>query len=214
MNEIDAAAAIESYVRAAPYTISDPLSEVEGMASPLKLRLLNSLYSHCNSYLEIGTYKGKSLIGAMLYNTKKDRVTCIDNFSEFGGNLETLLENLNKFNFKNDVEVFDGDFNNIVPKLVRDDHRKYDLYFYDGAHDYGSQFKGIRLVEPLLADEAVVVVDDWRHAPDSLSFAEKGTIDAIAASKRSWVPLLTIPARYNGDMEWGWNGVTVFYTFV
>ena len=54
--------------------------------------------------------------------------------------------------------------------------------FYDAGHDERNQYVGIKLVEPFLADEALVLVDDWRFAPDSQSYAKAGTERAIAES--------------------------------
>jgi hypothetical protein len=34
------------------------------------------------------------------------------------------------------------------------------VYYYDAAHDYESQLRGLQLVEPHLAREALLVVDD------------------------------------------------------
>lgn len=195
----------------------DPIPDVVGMASPMKLLLLNSLFYYCVGYLEIGTYQGKSLIGAAEGNYAKPTV-CIDNFSEFDGTLQKLNDNINKYKQKwsnsgkkelTNVNILQGDFRKMLARVTI----KVDLYFYDGAHDYQSQFDGIQLVEPILSDNAVVVVDDWRFADDSQSYAEQATLDAIAVSKRKWRPIMVLPARYNGDMEWGWNGVGVFHTW-
>ncbi len=79
----------------------------------------------------------------------------------------------------------------------------------DGAHDEESQFLGVRMAEDLLADNAVVIVDDWRHAKDSESYAEAGTKRAISDSPNEWSIRHVLPARYNGDLELWWNGVGV-----
>jgi hypothetical protein len=84
------------------------------------------------------------------------------------------------------------------------------VYFYDGAHDEKSQYLAIKNVELLLAKEAVVVIDDWRFAEDSRSYAKVGTEKAIAESANDWMMLYELPARYNGDRAMWWNGVCVF----
>jgi hypothetical protein len=83
------------------------------------------------------------------------------------------------------------------------------LYFYDGAHDEDSQYEGIRQAEPLLAGKALVIVDDWRFAEDSRSYAQRGTQRAIAESANEWQLLYELPARFNGDRALWWNGVAV-----
>ncbi len=84
------------------------------------------------------------------------------------------------------------------------------MYFYDGAHDFESQYQGIKLAEPFLADTALVIIDDWRFAKDSQSYAKVGTERAIAESVNAWQLLYELPARFNGDRALWWNGVAVF----
>ena len=38
--------------------------------------------------------------------------------------------------------------------------RRVGVYYYDAAHDYRSQVRGLRLIEPYLADDALLIVDD------------------------------------------------------
>ena len=66
------------------------------------------------------------------------------------------------------------------------------------------------MVDSLLADEAIVIVDDWRYADDSKSFAKQATLDAIKQSKRKYKLLYELPSRFNGDKSMWWNGVAVF----
>lgn len=73
-------------------------------------------------------------------------------------------------------------------------------------------FQGIVLAEPLLARQALVIVDDWRFVRDSESYAKPTTEDAISQSRRSCAQLFELPARYNGDHALWWNGVAVFST--
>ena len=83
------------------------------------------------------------------------------------------------------------------------------MYFYDGAHDELSQYTAIKKIEPILSDEAIVIIDDWRHAQDSSSYAEAGTKRAIMESNFHWDIRWELPARHNGDVDMWWNGVAV-----
>lgn len=189
----------------------DYCPDVNGMLSLRKQRLLN----HCfkllpagEGYLEVGTYHGKSLISAMINNPARP-VYAADNFSEFDGNtLQVLMENLRRYGLADKLTFYDGDFRKIyTPELLP---TPIGLYFYDGPHDEQSQYDGIHLVEPYLADHALVLVDDWRLAHDSGSYAEAGTHRAIADSRNKWELLYDLPARCNGDLALWWNGVAVF----
>src|SRR5437870_1671910 len=88
------------------------VDQVEGMASPNKLAILNAAGAVLplgEAYLEVGAYKGLSIIGAALGNEGKRFVT-IDSFSGFGmwkrRNREALQSNLDRWG--RGVEVIDG----------------------------------------------------------------------------------------------------------
>ena len=188
----------------------DLCPDVQGMLSLRKQRLLNRAFSLLppgECYFEVGTYHGKSLISAMLNNPARP-VYAADNFSEFEGNsLQVLMDNLGKYGLRDKMTFYDADFH----KVFTPEHLPIPigLYFFDGPHDEQSQYDGIHLVEPFLADQALVLVDDWRLAADSGSYAEAGTLRAVADSPNKWRLLYELPARCNGDLGLWWNGVAV-----
>lgn len=190
----------------------DPCFDVAGMTSVKKQFLLKMAFAAIDDgecYFEIGTYQGKSLISAVKDNPLRPTYAC-DNFSEFSetNSFERLRANLQKYDLSEKIRVFDSDFRLIMTQ----NHIPYPIgcYFYDGAHDMESQYQAIRMAEPLLSDHALVIVDDWRFAPDSQSYAKEGTLQAISESKRIWNQLYELPARFNGDHAMWWNGVAVF----
>lgn len=190
----------------------DLCPDVEGMMSIKKQQLLNLAFSHIDPgecYLEVGTYKGKSLISAMLNNPERPVFAC-DNFSEFDGNiLDVTLGNLERYALKDKVTFYACDFDEIYCKQKLP--VPIGLYFYDGAHEDEPQYQAIKKVEPFLADEALVLVDDWRYASDSGSHAKAATIRAIGESQHDWRLMYELPARFNGDRAMWWNGVGVLY---
>ena len=134
-----------------------------------------------------------------------------DSFSEYdleGTNKNSLLSNLKKYGLENQVKLFDCDFVSLLSRWKECQLPPVGVYFYDGAHDQNSQFQTISLCEPFLSDKALVV-DDWRFAPDSQSYAKVGTVRAIAQSKNQWTLLEELPARFNGDLEQWWNGLGI-----
>jgi len=204
-----------------PFTrrLFDPCPDIEGFTSVKKQALLGLAVQYLGAnevYYEVGAYQGKSLVSALkpklsepLEHSCRKAYAC-DNFSEFtaANSLAGLRAAIIRHGLERVVSILDGDFRlmtvrNIIVEPVG-------VYFYDGAHDYDSQYQAIRIVEPLLAPTALVVVDDWRFAPDSQSHAERATRDAIARSARKWELLYELPARFNGDQAMWWNGVGVF----
>ena len=191
----------------------DPCPTVEGMLSVKKSRLLNIAFSCINvdeCYLEVGTYLGKSLISAMVGNLERTVFAC-DNFSEFTStnSFEKLMANLRRYHLEEKVTVYNADLRETLSKIKIP--VPVGTYFYDGAHDEVSQYLAIKNVEMLLSKEALVIIDDWRFAEDSKSYAKIGTEKAIGESVNQWKLLYNLPARYNGDHATWWNGVCVFY---
>jgi len=198
----------EAFVR----SFFDPCFDVEGKTSVKKqflLRIAFSALPEGECYFEIGTYQGKSLVSAMKGNPLRPVYAC-DNFSEFKetNSPERLRENLQRHGYLDRIRLFDSDFRRIMTR----EHIRHPVgcYFYDGAHDLESQYQAIKRVEPLLSDQALIIVDDWRFAPDSQSYAKEGTLRAISESRRTWTQLYDLPARFNGDHAMWWNGVAVF----
>ncbi len=195
-----------------PVVISevDLCPKVKGKSAIRNLQLLNLAFGFLGEkecYLEVGVYQGKSLLSAMLNNPVRPVYAC-DNFSQFDANsLEITLGNLEKHGMLDRVAFYDCDFAEIytpgkLPVPIG-------LYFYDGAHDEANQFKAIKKVEPFLADEALVIIDDWRRSPSSKSYARHATLRATRESDHDWRVLYELPARFNGDCALWWNGVGV-----
>jgi predicted O-methyltransferase YrrM len=116
-------------------------------------------------YLEIGVFRGLTLISNSYYN---QNVLCygIDNFSLFDQdkqNISIINENVNKFNLLNtmiinlDYEVALDALNNYIGD------NKVGVFFVDGAHDYRSQLVPLLRIIPYLAENAVVIIDDANY---------------------------------------------------
>jgi hypothetical protein len=209
-------AAIRPFNRVARKLL-DPCPDVKGMASYRKLMLMDLVASMLadegagECYLEIGTFQGKSLVAALKGNPGVKAFAC-DNFSEFdesGVNQSALEENLRRYGLAERVRFFNMDFRKLLAGWREQGLPTIGGYFYDGAHDKSSQYDGIKHVEPHLADRALVIVDDWRFAKDSQSYAEAGTMQAVSESSSKWKLLHVLPARFNGDLDQWWNGLGI-----
>jgi len=91
-------------------------------------------------YCEIGTYRGSTLIGALL-NHPERMAYAVDNFSEFdtfGVNLDKLTDNLSNFGLQ---EHLQSRFWRILYDLRELGRKKNRRVFYDGAHDYRSNIR-------------------------------------------------------------------------
>ena len=189
----------------------DPCFFVPGMTAVKNQHLLKLAFSfiaESECYLEVGTWQGKTLISALLSNVPRKAYAC-DDFSEFTHDKrvsrDALFSHLRLFNLEGKVTFYNDDFRNVLNR----DHiaEPVGVYFYDGGHTVRDHVDAIAFAEPILADRALVIIDDWNFED-----VPRGTERAIAASKHTWEPLYLLPARGNADQGLWWNGVAV-YTF-
>ena len=180
----------------------DVLEGVPGLARENNLALLNlaaSLLPEGESYVEVGSYRGTSLVAALRENDAD--AVAIDDFSLGDGSREQLEANLARFGLAGRPEILEGDFE----KILRGDAlggRRVGVYYYDAGHSYEQQLAGLRLIEPHLADEALLVVDDsdWERV-------ERADRDYLASQPHARL-LFDIPGDDKGFPHW-WKGVHV-----
>jgi predicted O-methyltransferase YrrM len=178
------------------------LEAVPGLARANNLALL-SVAARClepgECYVEVGTYHGSSLIAAM-FESDADFVA-LDNWSLGDGSREQLERNLARFDLAGRPTLIEGDaFDTLRSGAL--EGRSVGVYYYDNGHEYEQQLDGLRLIEPYLADGALVIVDDtdWegvgRAVDDYLSEQPRAT------------ELLRIDGKDRGHPEW-WEGMRV-----
>jgi predicted O-methyltransferase YrrM len=190
----------------------DVVAGVPNLAMENNLTLVNlavSLLEPGESYVEAGTYMGASLIAAARENEGGDLVA-IDNFS-FGAftiagrslpaaSRSALEENLERFGVSG-ATILEGD----ALEVLRSDAlsgRSVGVFYYDACHDYDAQLEALRLIEPFLADPALVIVDDadWERVGEAIR-------DYLAAQPRARL-LLEIAGSTHGQPQW-WEGMQV-----
>jgi hypothetical protein len=76
-------------------------------------------------------------------------------------------------------------------------------YFYDGSHGPLAHYLSFGVVEPLLADEALIVVDDA-----SWPVVARVT-DLYVGRHPGYQLLVDLPSEHESDPRW-WNGVRVY----
>lgn len=181
-------------------------AEVEGCNTENVRYMINEMvrrYAVNGVYLEVGTYRGASLLSAALGNSSTLCVG-IDNFSELGGkeNYPILLNNLAKFNFKN-VRFVREEYHSLMTEGIITRFtggKKIDVYLYDGGHKMFEQWQGLQAVLPYLSPRCVVIVDDYNwsnvHVP-TMAFAKEEGFSTIFAVQTAQYP-----------SNW-WNGLVV-----
>jgi hypothetical protein len=152
---------------------------LEGYSSPTVRHFLNNLCRFpAANYLEVGTWKGSTLMAASYGNA--GRFTAIDDFSHHvqsrreGQAARAQLGRVRRrFRGHCRVRFHDSDCwsEALLPRLPRD----VNVYFYDGRHTYEDQHRAFTHFEPVLAREYVGVVDDWNRP-----YVRQATRDALA----------------------------------
>lgn len=131
---------------------------MEGMSGRKYRMLLNNLIAGLPDarYLEIGVWKGSTVCSAAFGNSVA--VTCVDNWSEYGGPREAFLTNVDRVrSADNAIRVIEEDFRRVAFGALG----RFNVYFYDGHHSDADQYDGIVLALPALDDTFVLIVDDW-----------------------------------------------------
>jgi len=177
---------------------------VEGMTS-VKIRvLLQALCRlHGAHYLEIGVWKGATLLAAT-HDSPLVLATVIDNWSTFGGPHDEFLANLFAVeDYLPPVEVINADCWTITPDRIAP---PVDVYFYDGCHHTEDQRRAMSHFWPVLSKPAIVVVDDWDDQNyDVPGGTRAGLADVGATILAEWER----HTAFQADAEGWWNGVFV-----
>lgn len=190
-----------------PEKVDDPFPDVRGMTTPKVRYFLNKLVAHLPSqegYFEIGIHQGGTLIPALAGHKAVDATAC-DNWSQFeqmreGSAKHFFYQNLVKHYAQlPPIRVVDHDIWSFLkdPKFSK----PLGIVFYDGDHREEDQQKIFSAIYPHLAQEAILIIDDYDHPPVKAG-SEKGVKD------RSWK---SVDFVYR-SREMGYhNGMGVFH---
>jgi protein O-GlcNAc transferase len=197
---------VDRFLRELPEQLQDTsrfaeiLEDVPGLAKPNNLALLN-VAARClgagEAYVEVGTFHGTSLISAHVGNDGD--FVALDNWSMGDGSREQLEANLARYEL--DATLLEGDaFETLRSGAV--EGRRAGVYYYDNGHEYEQQLDGMRLAEPYLADDALVIVDDtdWENV--------ERAVDDYLAGQPLATEIYRVEGKDRGHPEW-WEGMRV-----
>lgn len=181
---------------------------ISGMSSPKVRHFLNNLCTFPEtSYLEIGVWKGSTLVSALYQNQGNvSKAIAIDNFSQFNNEntRQEFTNNCNSFlpEFKEKLQFFSADCFNIDKASIFT--KPVNIYFYDGDHTALAQELAFTYYNGILDDVFIAIVDDWNYA-----HAREATLAAFKKLNYSVLYDRELPANYNGDVNNWWNGLYV-----
>ncbi len=173
--------------------------ELEGMSSPKVRHLLNNLNHWPDArYLEIGCWKGSTLISALFGNQAQH--WAIDNFCEYEGS-ESILRERCKQHLGTEPNFFNADC--FALDLNKAGIEDVNVYFYDGWHSFGAQRQALTHFIDRMEPTFIYIVDDW-GGNEGLPVRE-GTLLAIQELGLEIIHERTLPG---GPGQW-WNGLWV-----
>jgi hypothetical protein len=188
------------------------LVDVEGMSSPKVCSFLNRLVATMDPhehYLEVGTWKGRTLLSAAMGNTDRvcfacDKFRLWGRFTGFGHVAKrALLGNIARYRDQGaKIRLFDTTSRRLfaehkVPAPVG-------VYFYDGGHSLEETREGIASAAPLLSRRAVVLVDDYNDEA-----VRRGAMRGFADADLKVLWSRFLPGTH--DERDFWDGLGVFY---
>lgn len=172
------------------------VNKLTGLSSPKIWHLLNNLCSDVDTYLEIGTYLGSSLLAATYQNNVK--ATAVDNFC-----MKPSLRNHFYQNVKHlkNLHFIEKDCFKIDPLSLP----KINVYFFDGGHEYNDQYRALTHFLPAMEKEFIYICDDYNNAP-----VRKGTEDAIYDLKLEIMDQEERTGTFTKDKSGWWCGLKIF----
>jgi predicted O-methyltransferase YrrM len=195
-----------------PLSVPFPLRDggrPDAMSTPKIRGIINYLAGKGSTYLEIGVLRGSSIVSAAHGNDCQ--CVGVDNFSQFNNDNTNEAVARERASAYENISLLKADCWEALEVLAVGG-AKVDTYFYDGAHDYHSQLRGLEAALPLFGDDTYIIVDDinWlevRQANDDFCIKH-----GYRSLFRKLAPLA--PKRNgerNTDMRhpmW-WNGIEI-----
>ena len=151
-------------------------------------------------YLNIGVWYGFSFFSGLLLAPAAHCIG-VDNFSEFSNEnpREAFLNKLQAFKSGPQQAFYDMDYRDYFRQQTPP---PIGLYFYDGAHDYQSQYEALTLARPFLAPDAIILVDDT-----NFDEPRQATLDFVKAHPDTVIVAdLSTANNYHPTF---WNGLMI-----
>lgn len=131
------------------------------------------------NYLEVGVLHGASYFAASFDNS--GNFYGIDNWSKYRSSQKTIEDHIKKYSDKDRNYCFLNHDCWDIEFLRKNLNHKIDIFFYDGDHSYDSQSKVLTHFSEFLADEIILIIDDYFCEP-IIQDVQGGTADTIKNS--------------------------------
>lgn len=196
--------------------IDKSVLEIKGMSSPIVRHFLNNLCTLPNaSYMEIGVWRGSTLISAIFNNENYfANAIAIENFSQFTESVMTaenvvveqvqrdFYANINKYKMPKSFKFFNEDCFRMDLKKIKE--IPINIYFYDGDHSSENHEKAFTYFNEVFDDVFIAIVDDWNwtNVQESTKRAFN-KLNYTILFERSFI------TEGNGVLNSWWNGMYI-----
>lgn len=187
------------------------LVDVPGMSSPKLCNLLNGLVARMDDderYLEIGVWRGRTLLSAAYGNQGRlcigcDKFRLFGRYTGFGYRARRALRAHLDESRPNRATIWFYDMRSSA-FFKRQALGPVGVYFYDGDHSYRGTRQSIAAGARWLSPRAAVLVDDW-----NVPHIRKATLDGFQDAGVRILWQRELPGDHT-EHTW-WNGVGAFY---
>lgn len=212
---------ILDYIKTVDETVVEPkykdfLKQVRPMTGAGVVQILNNsvaLMDEDKCYLEVGIHRGSTLVGAAWHNNNK-KCFGVDNFSGHTNSHEVApfatvqegLEDAIKRLAPNNVKYFTSGYMEFFKDNQDIDGMKAEIYMYDGDHSYEHQYNGLKYVDHLLSDKAIIFVDDSTNNDQEAVWT---AINNILAEDNRFEFVREFKQAFPNDYDGMWCGLAV-----
>jgi hypothetical protein len=195
-----------------PARYIDVLESIQAMTTPSNMHLLNLAVQHMGAgecYLEVGTWRGSTLIGALLGNAAHgiaiDNDTMDEHDKDERSSMDVWVENVTTFGLLERTTYVDGSVPEVWGRLQTP---PIGVYLFDGDKStVDAAYEGIASAIPYLADEALIFVDDGNelnirmavHRVHQETRGHSATVLDIPTPGNCW------PCFWNGVLVLAWK---------
>ncbi|MFL2510583.1 MAG: class I SAM-dependent methyltransferase [Alphaproteobacteria bacterium] len=180
------------------------MQKIEGMSTIANAWIINQIAKDLDpteNYLNIGCWKGFSLIAGML-NTKCN-VFGVDNFSWKEKANIIFYENFSNHRKTDKHFFYEGDYVDYLKQWSMK-NRYINFYFYDGPHTYNDQYQSLEIASEFFTKNTIILVDDtnWTEPREA-------TMDFIAKNDKDYKILKDLKCSHAKHPTF-WNGLIIF----
>jgi hypothetical protein len=196
------------------------LTKVRPMTGAGVVQLLNGcvkLIDEDKCYLEVGTHRGSTLLGAAM-----DNITMcygVDNFLGHNSSIEVkpfknveegLQDAISRLSAGN-VAYFKSDYKEFLKDREEVGGKKVEVYFYDGDHKAENQYEGLELALPLLAKESLIIIDDTGYQDKEAAWYG---IEKLLKEEKGVSFVRKFDSPVPNNLYGMWQGVVVLKRFI